>query len=209
MKISFTKALIFITAIILTFNANAQSDYVITVKGDSIPCKISIPLIGSNKYKSDAMSGPEKIKPDVIKEYYIARKNFRQRAVFRDNSTKPTYMTVIERGKISLYEMVYSNYYNGMTTTTVTWYVSKGSDNVSDLKTSALFSFKSRQTRKDDFAEMLKDNKVVYDLYISEDKFSFKQIRNLVHLYNTGQPFAENIIKEPDNSKNEFNPNQK
>jgi len=114
---------------------------------------------------------------------------------------------VIEKGKISLYEMIYTTYtgttttYSGtMTTNTTTteWYVSKGSDNVSDIKTSGLFMLKAKQKRKDTFAEMLKDNKNIYDKYLAEDKFSFKQIRNLVHLYNTGKPLGQQdyVIKK-------------
>jgi len=177
--------------LLLTVNVYAQGDYVITVKGDSIACEINTPLIGSTKYKSDAMSRSEKIKPDEIKEYYIARKNTLYRSVFLDDKTKPVFAVVIEKGKISLYEVKYTNYSGTTTTTTTVWYVGKGSDHVSDLKTNGLFTNTARQQRKDDFGEMLMDNKDVYDKYKSEDKFSFRQIRNLVHLYNTGQPLND------------------
>lgn len=199
MKNLITKASLFIIAITLAFNANAQSDYVITVKGDSIACKVSTPLIGSVKYKDATMSESEKIKPDEIKEYYIARKNILHRSVFSDSSSKPVFMTVVEKGKISLFEMVYTTY-NGVTSTSTTaWYVSKGSDYVSDLKTSSLFMGKARQKRKDDFAEMIMDNKDVYNKYKTDDKFTFNQIKNLVHLYNTGHSLNEpGKPKDPD-----------
>jgi hypothetical protein len=183
----FVKTLIFIAAVTLTFNAKAQTDYVITVKGDSIPCKITTPLVGRPKYKVDSASDSKKIKPDEIREYYIARKDFRERSVYTDSNSKPIFVTIIEKGRISLYELVTSHYNNGFTTTTTEWYAGKGSDYVTDLKTSSLFLFKSKKKRKDIFGEMLSDNKAVYDKYVGEDKFSFKQIRNLVHLYNTGQ----------------------
>lgn len=175
---------------VLTVNVKAQ-DYVITVKGDSIPCSISTPLIGRVKYKVDSMGESKKIKPDEIREYYIARKNDRERAVYKDSTSRPWFMTVIEKGRISLYQLITTYYHNGMTTSNTEWYVGKGSDYVSDLKSSSLITFKSKRKRKDIFAEMLKDNQAVYDKYIAEDKFSFKQIQNLVHLYNTGQPLND------------------
>lgn len=175
---------------VITVNIKAQ-DYVITVKGDSIPCRISAPLIGKMKYKVDSMGESKKIKPDEIREYYIARKNDRERAVYKDSTGRPWFMTVIEKGRISLYQVITIYYHNGLTTSSTEWYVGKGSDYVSDLKTSSLFSLKSKRKRKDIFAEMLKDNKAVYDKYMADDKFSFKQIRNLVHLYNTGQPLDD------------------
>jgi hypothetical protein len=38
---------------------------------------------------------------------------------------------------------------------------------------------------------MLKDKPDVYNKYIAEEKFTFKQIGNLVHLYNTGKTYDE------------------
>jgi hypothetical protein len=203
------KTLFFIGAIMIIASiANAQTDYVITIKGDSIACKVNIPLVGAPKYKGDAMSKSEKIKPDEIKEYFIARKNLLKRSVFVDSTSDAQFLTVIEKGKISLFELM-TSVYNGMsTTTTTTWYAGKGSDHVSALKTSSLFLNKGRQQRKDDFAEMLADNKDVYNKYKAEDKFSFKQIRNLVHLYNTGKLFEVVEEKSKEDHSADFNPNQ-
>ncbi len=184
MKISFVRVLITLVAMISAFNANAQSDYVITVKGDSIPCSISTPLLGKPRYKVDPKGESKKIIPEEIREYYISWKDLRERSVHIDSSARAVFLAIIEKGRIGLYELVNSNY-NG--TTTTEWYVGKGSDYVVDLKTNSLFLSKSKQKRKDILGEMLKDNKAAYDRYIAEDKFSFKQIQNLVHLYNTGQ----------------------
>lgn len=96
-------------------------------------------------------------------------------------------MTVLEKGKISLYEVIV--YYKYSATTY--WYVAKNSDKVSLIKTNGLFSGKGRKERKDDLAEMLKDQPAVYQKYMAEDKFNFKAIRNLVHLYNTGHTLDE------------------
>ena len=43
---------------------------------------------------------------------------------------------------------------------------------------------------------MIKDNKEVYDKYLADDKFGFAQIRNLIHLYNTGRSFESDQAKD-------------
>lgn len=169
-------------------SARAQKgDYVIPTKGDTIWCHISNPLIGAMNYKVEG-SEPVKISPEHISEYYRAGKKWLCRAVYQERKTKPVFMTVAENGPISLYEVVHTSY-NGTSVSSVkNWFVGKKSNHVSLLKTSGLvLTGKSHKERKDDLAEMLKDKKEVYDAYIAEDKFSFKQIKNLVHWYNTGK----------------------
>jgi len=169
MKILLTKTLAVIAAMTLTFAANAQTDYVITVKGDSIPCTISTSFKGKDSYKVNATSESKKIKPNEIREYCIARKNLHEQSVYADGNTQPVFMIVIEKGPISLYRTVpFSK------KSTTKWFIGKGSDQVNGLKTRGLFLLKSREERRDLFAETLKDNKDVYARYIAEDKFSFK-----------------------------------
>ena len=196
MKVFITNALIFITAITLTFNANAQSDYVITVKGDTIYCKISSPIFGDLKYQGAAMSESKGISFYEIKEYYIAKDKILNRAVYLPEHRLPQFMTVLESGKINLYEQTInytqvSSAPGGMSysTSSTEWFVGKGTDTVKGLKYDDLTltpSFKSKKSRKNDFAEMLKDNKTVYDKFNADDKFSGGEIRNLIHLYNSG-----------------------
>lgn len=188
------------TCILLYAGAAAQErywDYVITVKGDSIRCNITKPLIGALKYRSAQMSKAEKIEIAEIKEFSSAANEVHQRAVFKDSSSKPVYMNVLEKGKISLYSLVIttSSYSGskGVTTSTSTdnWYVAKGSDYVKGFKSSGIFLGESRQSRKDYFGELLKDNPDVYNKYMAEKKFNFKSIRNMVDLYNTGEPLKD------------------
>lgn len=196
-----TTALLFIGMILSALMLNAQPayrDYVITTKGDSIRCKVKKPLIGNLRYQSEKMSAPEEVTEENIKEYSRSNRTKIYRAVYLGNFKKPIFMTVIERGKISIYELVQTNsYYGGaggtFTNTSQTdWYVGKNTDTVVSFKTSGFFIGKSRQERKDMLGEMFKDNPEVYNKYIAEDKFNFKQIRNLVHMYNTG----ENLLQD-------------
>ncbi|BAU55222.1 hypothetical protein [Mucilaginibacter gotjawali] len=193
MKIIITKTLIFIAVTTFAFTVKAQSDYVITVGGDSISCKIIAPAFGPIKYQSAAMDAPKRIKSDEIKEYYLSGDRQLYRAVFINYDKRATYLNVIENGKISLYEVINTTY-SSMTMASITtkvWYIGKGTNYVKDFKSNGLFNSRSRNERKDGFAEMLEDNKNIYDKYRTEDKFSFEQIRNLIHLYNTGKPLGQ------------------
>jgi len=195
-----TTAFLFIGMILSALMLNAQpayQDYVITANGDSIRCKVKKPLIGNLKYQSENMSKPEEITEENIKEYSRSNRTKIYRAVYQGSSKMPNFMTVIERGKISIYELVQTNsYYGGASgtwtnTSQTDWYIGKNTDTVVSFKTSGFFWGKSRRARKDMLGEMFKDNPEVYNKYIAEDKFSFKQIRNLVHLYNTGEDLSQ------------------
>jgi hypothetical protein len=182
------KAAICIAASLFTLGVKAQSqDYVITTKGDSIPCTIKIPLItcGDGNYKASANGPSIKIKPEEIKEYYISKKNTLYRSVIKEGKTKPEFLLVLETGKISLYEEVTDVYVNNTVTQVTKWYVSKGSNIVRPLKTDDVFMSKSKKQRQGEFTTLISDNHVVYTQYTSENKFSFKRIRNLVQQYNT------------------------
>lgn len=184
MKNLITRVLIVATISTAAFKANAQKDYIITVKGDTIPCTISTSLSGKERYKINGEA--TRIKPGAIREYYIAHKSLRERSVYPDGNTLPVFMIVVEEGPITLYKTVP---YNNKSATE--WYIGKGSDRVDGLKTSGLYLARSREQRKDILATMLKDNPGVYEKYRGDDKFTFKQIRNLVHLYNTGRPMSD------------------
>jgi hypothetical protein len=167
--------------------------------------------MGSPKYKIESTNESKKNKINEIKEYSITRENQTFRSVVIKNASaffpkKPLYMTVIEKGKINLYEMIYTNTSaNGVSTSTKVWYVSKNTDTVSELKTTGIFSMDSKKDRKDNFQDLIKDNKAVSDKYLSEKKFSFEAIQNLVHLYNSvvmpyKEPANDTSVKKNDTS---------
>ena len=168
-------------------------DYVINANGDTLHCIITHPLFsGNGKYQTVKMKKAEKLNPDNIQEYAITGKNSPFRAVVKLGNHFKEFMPVIENGKIKLYEQTttYNNMNGGRitgTSSTTYWYVSKGSDTIRPVKTTSI-SF-SKKHREDYLASLFKDNKTVYDKFIADDKFSFDQIRNLVHIYNTGEPY--------------------
>ncbi|PTR01368.1 hypothetical protein C8P68_101602 [Mucilaginibacter yixingensis] len=181
------KALPITLLLLAAFNVHAQKkDYIINTKGDTIWCNISNPLLSKIKYTTaDGQSAT--VTTETVSEYYCIGKKIRRRAVYVENKTEPEFLTVLENGSISLYEAVATNY-NGISGSSVTvWFISKDSDQADLIKTSGAIIGKSEKDLKDTLADMLKDKKEIYDAYITEDKFSFKQIQKLVHWYNTGE----------------------
>lgn len=221
MKLFFTKLLLYCTVLFFALNAKAQEqakdqqkpdqypDYVITIKGDTLHCNIGKNFLsGTFKYTlSGSGSLPVKIKPDEIKEYYIARTNTIFGSVITEDRSSTRFLQILEKGKLNLY--VYSNTTSGFVPTAgggmamtgpmdhSQWYISKNGGIAKILKGNGLMiSGGSRKQRKADFGEMLKDNNLVYQKYIKDDKFDIDQIQNLVHWYNTGEKLPE---PPPDN----------
>jgi hypothetical protein len=216
----------FIASIFFAFTAKAQHDYVITANGDSLTCEINVRLLGVPKYKVKGAKESKKVRPDEIKEYYVADED----ALFKSvldmsgdgfNQNPRLFMPVLEKGKICLYQMIYSTPGTsvgvglgpisvGAGTTTIKYYVSKTDDWVSEVKTKGILSSSSKLKIKNRaFLNMIEDNKEVYNKCLEDNDFSFKAIRNLIHLYNTGTPYKEPAYVEPkEDSSNGFNPNQ-
>jgi len=193
MKIFSFKIILLSIVVMLTFKLNAQSqDFVVTIKGDTIPCQLSLTPTGNIKYKTDNSADLDKLQQCCIVDYYIAKKKTLKRFVFvnyNENDWRPELVNVIENGKITLYESVdVTPTYNGAPTLSTVWYAGKGTDSARTVKTSSMFGATTKQSRQDELGKMLMDNKDVYNKYIADDRFSFKKIRDIIHLYNTGEP---------------------
>jgi hypothetical protein len=170
-----------------------KQDYLIKTNGDTIHCKISTPFLhaGFGKYKANGMTESKTITTDEIKEFYFGKKDMLYRSVYVDSLREPKYLILIERGTITLYEYIQHMYSTSGGYDITSWYVCKGNDVARSLKTSEFFMSKSRQSRRDYLGSMLADKKDVYDKYIVDDKFTFKQIKAIIHWYNTGEPIQK------------------
>ncbi len=173
-------------ALLLTTVAEAQkskkrnSDYVITPKGDTLACVITIPMFGKNTYTT-MFDTTQVLKPDEIMEYYIRSKNEHYRSVFRPGETKPVFLKILETGKINLYEDQIAN--TSMDSYKVAWYITKDLNKLIELRGNKLSPGKAQ---KNDLEKMLMDNNDVYDAYLHDTKFTFDETRSYIHLYNTG-----------------------
>ncbi len=182
----------FVLTILGSMKARAQQypDYIITVKGDSIPCVITSAAFATTRYQDSTMAVSEKITPNLIKEYYISDLAELHRAVYIEGNKSPTYLTCAEKGRISLYYYLQTVYYNNTTSTVVKWFAEKDwVDHVNDFNVVLLSETKTKKQRKSAFELLLKDNPQVLNKFITDDDFSFEYIAKIVHLYNTGERY--------------------
>lgn len=213
---------LFLPALIIIFfisSARAQdNDYIITTKGDTIKGQLN-----GRRFKAKGYDKAKRISLDSIRETYVAEDDILKRAVYNPNSAERIFMTVLESGKINLYVhneigptagaayMIPSKIFMPTVgaVSSPHWYVAKGLDTLQELNVSVgIISFKPSKKRMDVLAQLITDNKELYDKFISDDKFTLRQVRNIIHLYNTGKPFEEKPPKtEEVDTSNDFNPN--
>src|SRR6185312_2024784 len=188
--------------LLIAFTAPAQNkDMVVTAAGDTIHCEITHSLLGGDlKYRTSKDQKAIKITIDNINAYYIADQSKWVRKIYykggQHYKAGRSFMTVLESGKINLYEEIETYAVNShsvgpmfgtsSTSSYKLWYVAKGNDPAARVKG----DFTGIQKMENEFAEFLADNKTVYDMYMSYNGLSFDKLRNLVHLYNTGQPLS-------------------
>lgn len=168
-----------------------EQDRIVNLNGDTIKCQIKINFVFATKYKTPEMADYEKFDVKTVKYYYIAKDDARFKAVIRPGKKKVEYLRLIEEGKICLYEYVSSTNTPTVSQSLTNWFVSKGDDTLHKLKSSSLLNFTSKKDRKNIFLDMLADKPEVLKQYEDTDSFSFKNLRNAIHLYNTGQPFVD------------------
>lgn len=178
-----------------------DTSYVIRVTGDTLYCRIKFTFFGGKgEYRTDDMKDWKVIKSDDIKECGMRRRGKWSyvRPVYNPDQKRGMFLDIVEKGKINVYQqiVVIKSGFGYGTNTIINWFIAKGTDTLKELKTTSLFFFKSRKNRKDEFGEMLMDNKDVYGVYMEEKKFSFKKLRQYVRLYNTG--VWEDGLKEED-----------
>ena len=164
-----------------------QPGIVVNTAGDTLKCEMKFPFIGASKYKTADMQDFKKFDVKNISYYRTDDLKRVYRAARLPKSKRSFYLEVVEDGRICLYTHTVTYYgYMGASYSSTTWYISKDNGELQELKTTALFSFKSKSDRKNAFAEMLADNPEALKLYQDEDNFSFKTLRSTVHFYNTG-----------------------
>ncbi|SDF06352.1 hypothetical protein SAMN05216464_112107 [Mucilaginibacter pineti] len=189
MKLTITKALLCIAALLFTQSLRAQDqDYLLTLKGDTLFGKVSQSSVDHTKfkYKTAKMKKAEDITVDSIKEFTCNRIPLVMRAVTMEGVKKPVFMIVVEKGAISLYSLME---WNAMESnrihSSMEFYVSKNCDSVRLLK-SNYNTDKPKEQILDEFAELLKDKKSIYDKFKAKEYYNFTYLFKLIHFYNTG-----------------------
>jgi len=123
------KIILLSAMILMTLQLKAQyQDHIITVKNDTLACIVNQSSREDDYYfrKAD-MDEPVKIQKGKIKEFYTGDKTIWKRRIYLSGHLAPFYLSVVLRGKISLYEeistVISSSSFGTFTKSTTLWYV--------------------------------------------------------------------------------------
>lgn len=177
----------------------AQTDYIINNDNTKIMGEVKSHSVDKVKFIPVGEKKVQKFNAQQIKEAYQAGHGI-FRSVITANDKKPSFLQVLEDGKIKLYEyykgtMMYGApaYGGGMAgggmgfgtvynNTKKRWYAQKDGGEVVEVKSNGIWG--SRKDRKDNFLNMIKDNAHVTGRYEKADKFSFDFVQSLIVEYN-------------------------
>lgn len=182
---------------LITLQASAQTDYVISKDGIKTMGEVRNYQVKRVRFKPVGEKKAKTYNPDKVNEFYKAGHGT-FRAITLNNDKRPTFLHVLEDGKIKLYEYLVSGrtyggptYYggnmsgfsNGYSYSKQRWYAQKDGSELAEVKSNSIWG--SRKNRKDAFSNLIGDNDHVLQRYKDEDKFTFDFIRSLVVEYNS------------------------
>ncbi len=176
----------------LQFSSTAQesvlNDYLVSVKGDTLKCMLKKVFLSSKmKYRTDTTSKYSDVDPSQFIKYHRQGEEYTNKLAILDEKLR--YLPIIEEGKINLFEKITVSYnpQTHLSQSKYDWYVAKGTDTLTHLKTNGLLALKSRKERKSELVQMLADNPAVLEQFYKDESFTFKELRDIIHLYNTGE----------------------
>jgi hypothetical protein len=183
--------MLLVSASAISQTARAQYwDYVVTTKGDTIKCNIDK---SRTRYKTADSKHFKDIDFDHISAYYSTDAGALYRAIVKpyENDEDTVYAKVAEKGKINLYQVKEkqsdTSPFNNVTQykTVDIWYISKTPGHIESIKFDVWGTVPVNK-RNSAFAEMIKDNKEIYNRYLSTDKTSIEAIQEMIYEYNKG-----------------------
>ena len=182
--------------VMLTYQASAQTDYII--KKDGVKVMGDVKSYSINKVKFIPVGETKALKydPDQVNEIFSTKDGI-FRSVLLNKDQHRTFLQVLEDGRIKLYRYIVSSgapgapMFNGggfsgmgvgYSHTKLSWYAQKDGSALIEVKSNSIWG--SRKGRKDAFLALIADNEQVTQRYQAEDKFTFDFVRSLVEDYN-------------------------
>jgi hypothetical protein len=178
---------ILLSTLILTFTLfkaqSQQKDYIITTKGDTIGANIKLDFwSGKVLYQ---LPGAKRFKPvddNTVEQYFWSENNNATFiAIILPGNNSPTFVKLLERGKINLYEVVS---HSGKTSTKY-WYASKPNAPIFEINNERRLLGTDKQLKRN-FTALLSDNQRLLQSFNQQNKYSFKLIRYSIQQYNAG-----------------------
>ncbi len=166
------------------FVSYAQTDFIITAKGDTLLGEIRSSNDNWVKFKGKGQSKFQKLPSmEVVKEAYSSFDDAHYAYKVIKEGVSPIRLTILRQGKINLYERRTYTYTQYGNSTNVNWYAEKGGHELVEIKTNSFWG--SREARKNAFTQLIADQPTILEMFNKEEKFSFKFLSKLIEQYNT------------------------
>lgn len=179
MKLSL-RYILFCTALCAFFSrVNAQEDFIITLKNDTIFGNVKPGLLSDYILKSKVGENIS-FSPKTVNGYYLFKKKQKFISSNIPNSEQKYFLQVLEAGKINLYE---HKVRTPEGVWIITWFANKEGREWADVITDRLFA--KIKLRKDIFANLIGDNKGLNESFQEEKKYNFDIVRKYVMNYNS------------------------
>jgi len=164
------------------FVSYAQSDFIITSKGDTLLGELRSSNDNWVKFKGKEQSKFQKLPSIEVKEVYSSfdDAHYAYKVVKLGNS--PIRLARLRKGKINLYERRTYTYTQYGSSTNVNWYAEKDGHELVEIKTNSFWG--SREARKNAFSQLIADQPTILEIFNKEEKFSFKFLDKLIEQYN-------------------------
>jgi len=185
MKIACLLLLVFIC--IFINKVNAQAGYIITQKNDTVKGELKIRAFGRPVFKPANKVDFTAVNIDTLKEYQLKDSSVWVAKTLPTTSmnfySKPQFVLLLEKGKISLYQQTGTDRYHLRT-----WYVAQNPDSLVAIKTDDIFlaGGSGKKGRKEILSNMFADQPDIQAAFNATGKFDFDTIRLYIHKYNKG-----------------------
>ncbi|MBC7914318.1 MAG: hypothetical protein H7Y07_09360 [Pyrinomonadaceae bacterium] len=175
--------LIFSILLFTFFIANAQSDYIVTLKGDTVLGEIRSKNNDWVKFKENRQSKFIKLPSSGIQSVYVLiyDEYFAYKVVI--DGGKLLLLQRLDNGLIKLYDLTTYSYSKYGSSKYVKWYAEKEDSPLVEIKTNSFFG--SKEARKNAFVSLISDQPSIVDIFNKEEKFNFKFIQGLIQQYNS------------------------
>ena len=171
---------VFLFQLSLSFVISAQTDYAVSIKGDTIRGTIKKSLMG--KVRLQTTDGKIMMDPDNISIYYDSDDYKTYCSRHLPGRSEPVFITRLIEGPIKMYS--YTIHYNNdnQRFSTTTWYAEKENIPLHEIKAGGLRSGKDE--RKAFFRSLIADNPGLAKRFDDDDSLNLSFLKELIIEYN-------------------------
>ncbi|MES2267433.1 MAG: hypothetical protein V4520_11775 [Bacteroidota bacterium] len=157
------------------------SDYIITKTGDTIVVKLKYNWLGKIVYELPGSTKAISVGEGKIKEYHWSKMDPQTFiAAVLPGDDKPTFVALMERGQINLYELISHRY----RATSRYWYANKENMPLVEIYNQRRLFGTDKQLVQH-FTDLINDKQQVYLAFKQQNKYNFKAIRKSIQQYNS------------------------